>query len=140
LSGKKRTLAEEEMDQFFAFEVAGGLDDLERFLELLEQYLQENRRVTLILKGYASPLNNPVYNENLTRRRISSLENYLYSCRNGIFRKFMVSGQLQIERRAFGEATAPDYISDDLRDQRNSVYSPVAARERKIQIESILFE
>jgi hypothetical protein len=47
-------------------------------------------------------------------------------------------GKIIFEDVDIGELAA-SRVSDDLKDKRNSVYSPFAARERKIQIIAVGF-
>ena len=50
---------------------------------------------------------------------------------------YLRTGQLKITETSFGETTARRDISDDLQDERNSVYHPAAARERRVEIVEI---
>ena len=79
---------------------------------------------------------------NLTKRRISSLINYLYEYDNGVFAPYLDhnaenGGDLTFVQIPFGEYTANKLVSDNLNDKRNSVYSRAAALERKIEIQSV---
>ena len=95
--------------------------------------------VEITIKGFASPLNDSFYNDNLSKRRIMSLDNYLKQYDNGNLNKYIKNGQLIIKHEAYGESEASTNISDNLNDLRNSVYSPAAALERKIKIIAVKF-
>lgn len=137
LSGKKLKKADDELNEFFIENIEAGKDDLLRFASLLELALQNGDQILITVQAYTSPLNSQKYNEQLAKRRISSLMNFMHAYEDGKYRSYFSSGQLIIEQKAYGESKAPDTISDDIKDLRNSVYSPAAAHERRIQIEAI---
>jgi hypothetical protein len=95
------------------------------------------------MKGYCSPLASTNYNVNLAKRRISSLRNYFMQVNNGIFQQYVNNdtpgkGKIIFEDVDIGELPV-SRASDNFKDKRNSVYSPFAASERKIQIIAISF-
>jgi hypothetical protein len=99
--------------------------------------------VKITFKGYCSPLASSDYNINLAKRRISSLKNYFTEYKNGWFLKYINNsnengGKIIFEEVDIGELEVSK-ASDDFKDKRNSVYSPRAACERKIQILAIQF-
>ncbi|MCB0768883.1 MAG: DUF1573 domain-containing protein [Flavobacteriales bacterium] len=129
---------------FFEREVAKGLEDLQRLEKALLPLLQQGEHVTLEVRGHASPLAKNVYNKNLSMRRIGSLRSDLRTAMNGAFVPFMDStaaegGVLRLKELPFGEDESASGVSDDLNDLKNSVYSASAARERRIEVERILF-
>jgi len=139
LSGKDYDRAVNEIDALFEDSVDAGMEDLEKFAKLLVKVLDNNERVTITMKGYCSPLASTDYNVNLAKRRISSLKNYFLSYNNGYIAKFLdnadtTKGSVTFLEVEIGELKARPYVSDNFYDQRNSVYSPLAAFERKIQI------
>ncbi|MFN0015338.1 MAG: hypothetical protein ACKVU2_12395, partial [Saprospiraceae bacterium] len=77
------------------------------------------------------------YNLALGKRRISSVRNYFDAYSDGVFAQYLQSGLLRVSETSFGETTARRGISDNLRDERNSVYHPDAARERRVEIVEI---
>jgi hypothetical protein len=136
--------AKEDIESFFIEYVDQGVKDLELFRNLLLEELQNGARINLTVKGFASPLAKTDYNVNLTKRRISSLVNYLREYENGIFVPFIDGtakngGMVQFTEVPFGEYTANKLTSDNFHDQKNSVYSRAAAIERKIEIQSVDF-
>lgn len=144
LNGDKILEAEEDIESFFMQYVEQGVKDLELFQSLLLEELQKGYRIRLNVKGFASPLAKTDYNVNLTKRRIMSLENYLRFYNNGVFAPFLDGtalngGKLEVVGIPFGEYTANQITSDNPNDTKNSVFSRAAARERKIEIQSVSY-
>jgi hypothetical protein len=104
--------------------------------------LKKGAKINITVKGFASPLAKTDYNVNLTKRRISSLVNYLMHYDNGVFKPYLTNtapngGKVIFTQVPFGEYTANKLTSDNFHDQKNSVYSRSAAIERKIEIQSV---
>ncbi|MEY4604259.1 MAG: hypothetical protein RIT43_1551 [Bacteroidota bacterium] len=136
--------AKEDIESFFIEYVDQGVKDLQLFRDLLLEELHNGSRINLTVKGFASPLAKTDYNVNLTKRRISSLVNYLREYENGVFVPYIDGtakngGMVQFTEVPFGEYTANKLTSDNFHDQKNSVYSRAAAIERKIEIQSVDF-
>ena len=129
-----------DIDDFFKDYVEKGVNDLDLFTKLLFLELEKGIEIELTVKGFASPLAKTDYNVKLTGRRISSLKNYLNEFENGKFRKYINSDKLSFKEVPFGEYTASNLVSDNVNDQRNSVYSRAAALERKIEIMSVSYK
>jgi len=141
--GDQKEIATNKVENFFADSVDAGMDDLKRFADLLEKVLKKGETVKITMKGYCSPLASTDYNINLAKRRISSLRNYFNETKNGWFVKYINNqapgeGKIIYEDVDIGELPMSK-VSDDLKDKRNSVYSPFAAQERKIQIIAVSF-
>ena len=144
LTGAEKDKAANAIHSFFADSVDQGLENLHRFAEMLKKILEKGETVTITFKGYCSPLASTDYNINLAKRRIVSLRNYFMEAYNGFFVKYLNNtvageGKLVFEDVDIGEL-AVSKTSDNLKDKRNSVYSPNAASERKIQILAISFK
>jgi hypothetical protein len=144
LEGDQAEEAKEDIDDFFLQYVEQGLVDLNEFIRLLKIELDKGYAIEITVKGFASPLAQTDYNVNLTKRRISSLINYLRVAENGEFVKYLDhtatnGGALTFVQIPFGEYTASGLVSDNFNDQKNSVYSRKAALERKIEIQSVSF-
>ena len=92
----------------------------------------------VMIKGYTSPLAATDYNLNLSKRRISSLVNHLMSYKDGVFKNYLDNDQLILEEEPAGERFVLPGVSDELEDKTNSVYSPDAARERRIEITRLI--
>ncbi len=134
--------ATDDIDIFFDDSVDAGMHDLERFASLLLKVLKDGEKVTITMKGYCSPLASTDYNINLAKRRISSLRNYFTDYQNSVFVPYVNNtkeneGSIAFINEEIGELKARSNVSDDYYDTKNSVYSPAAAMERKIQIIAI---
>jgi hypothetical protein len=142
LIGDRAEGAKEDISDFFIEFVEQGIADLDEFTRLLIIELNKGYKIQVTVKGFASPLAKTDYNVNLTKRRISSLINYLYLYGTGEFKPYLDNnaengGQLTFVQIPFGEYTANRLISDNVNDTKNSVYSRKAALERKIEIQSV---
>jgi hypothetical protein len=131
-----------DIDLFFEDSVNTGMLDLDKFAMLLLKVLKDSEKVTITMKGYCSPLASTDYNINLAKRRISSLRNYFMEYDNGVFVKYVNNpnpqeGSITFAEEDIGELKAKPNVSDDYFDTKNSIYSPAAALERKIQIIAI---
>ena len=138
LKDDEKIQAEDRLTNFFEDSVDAGMKDLEKFAGLLEEVLLRGEKVKITMKGYCSPLASTDYNVNLAKRRISSLRNYFAEYKEGIFTKYInlekpEEGSLMLTDVEIGELPLSK-VSDDVKDVKNSVYSPYAASERKIQI------
>jgi len=134
LSGDEERRAAAELSRFFETEVKKGFEDLDKFMELLLVHLEAGDNVNIDLKGYTSPRARPEYNLILGMRRVNSVKNDLLRYENGVFRKYLDNGQLRVELESFGETTAPSEVIADLDDERNSIYSLGASKERRVEI------
>ena len=143
LEGEQKELAVNRVENFFEDSVDAGMQDLDKFALLLDQVLQRGEKVKITMKGYCSPLASTDYNVNLAKRRISSLRNYFMEYGGGKFVKYVdnpneAEGKIEFFNEDIGELPVST-VSDDVKDVRNSVYSPYAASERKIQIIAISY-
>ncbi len=143
LKGMDKENSLDDVEDFFRDSVETGFYELERFADLLEKVLRNGEVVKITMQGYCSPLASSDYNIRLAKRRISSLRNYFLSTRNGYFAAYLGppspgKGQILFENVDVGELPASK-VSDDVRDVKNSVFSPFAASERKIQIIAVSF-
>ena len=139
LKGEEKQKAILDIESFFKDNAVKGFNQLETFAALLLRDLQKGNEIRITVKGYASPLNTEEYNVNLTKRRISSLVNYLKEYKDGIFVPYMNNNdsskvKLYVYEEPLGKSMAAKTVSDNPNDLRNSVYSKAAALERKIQI------
>ena len=132
-------------ETFFETEVQHGHAQLQNLAEALIPVLKGGERITLEVRGHASPLARNDYNKNLSLRRIESLRNQLQRANSNALAAFMDStatngGILRIRELPFGEDRSANNVSDDLNDLKKSVYSVAAARERRIEVERILID
>ena len=139
LRAEEKAKAIGDIENFFKQDVASGFTQLQSFAALLLRDLQKGNEIRITVKGYASPLNSEEYNVNLTKRRISSLVNYLKEYNNGVFIPYInppdtSAAKLIIYEEPLGKSMAAKDVSDNPNDKRNSIYSKAAAMERRIQI------
>ncbi|MCX8080692.1 MAG: hypothetical protein N3F09_05585 [Bacteroidia bacterium] len=144
LDKNEREIAEGRIEDFFADSVKAGYDDLMKFSSMMEKILSRGRdTVYVTIKGYCSPLASTDYNINLAKRRISSLKNFFAKYKDGLFKPYLDGTAPNGSRIIYEDVDIGELpfskVSDDLRDKKNSVYSPYAARERKIQILAVKF-
>lgn len=137
LSGAAADAAEALVDDFFENEVRRGYDRLGQLCELLLGRLQNGERVEILIKGFTSPRAQSDYNLNLGKRRINSVRNQFGAFSDGALQPYLATGQLKITETSFGETTVRSGVSDNLADERNSIYHPDAARERRVEIVEI---
>ncbi|MDG1436141.1 MAG: hypothetical protein P8M17_10840 [Saprospiraceae bacterium] len=137
LAEENKFQAENDLMNFFDNKVQKGYDHLFLFSNILLKRLNDGDQVEIFLKGYTSPRAKTDYNLFLSKRRISCVRNHFKTHADGIFKQFLKSGQLIISEKPFGETTASQKISDDLNDQRNSIYSVEASIERRVEIVEI---
>lgn len=133
------------IDAFIQDEAERGRRKLDELVHALIPALEQGERITLDVRGHASPLALNDYNQQLSRRRIESLRNHLYDVENGVLKTYLDStatngGLLRLRVLPFGEERAVAGVSDDINDLKRSVYSPEAARERRIEVERIHVE
>ncbi len=128
--------AETDIDRFFEQEVRVGYERLIGLTEVLVKRLKEGGRIEIAIQGYTSPRARTEYNDLLGKRRISSVRNYFAHYADGLLLPYLESGKLSVVEQNFGELTA-QHVADNLQDLRNSVYSPIAARERRVEIVEI---
>lgn len=145
LKGNSRVEALNSIDAFFEDSVEFGFEQLEKFSTYLVETLELGDTVIVTMKGFCSPLASSDYNIKLAKRRVNSLVNYFKTYNSGVLMQYINQTSankaiLILEEESIGELKAPQHVSDNLKDKRNSVYSPDAALERKIQIIAVGFK
>jgi tetratricopeptide (TPR) repeat protein len=135
LTGEEKARSEAEVRNFFDKEVKQGNEFLGVFVALLEKaIIEENQKVEIVLQGFASPRASAAYNDALSKRRISSVMNQITRYSDGKLVPYMQNKRLVISERAYGSRRAPKYVSGSIKDERNSIYSIPASRERRVEI------
>ena len=134
LAGEQKMQAEYDIENFFSTKVSPAASTLVRFTDHLLRYLEQGNVAEIIIKGYASPLAKDAYNLNLTKRRISSIENHFSSYNGGVFKKFIDQGFLKVTEAPYGEQLSSNGVSDNPKDDKNSIYSIPASLERRVEI------
>ena len=127
----------DEIDAFFYDYLEKGYTDLKAFENLLTK-LTPNNIIKLEVKGYCSPLAENDYNINLSKRRISSLENELNA--NNNLKAAFENNRLSIVESPNGEEQANKSVSDDYYNVKQSIFNPAACKERRVSIVGIFVE
>ncbi len=136
---EERKIAAEQINYFFDEYLTNGLNKLKKFTSQLISLLKEHDVIEITIKGFASPLAKNDYNTNLSKRRISCLINYFNSTLNGELIPYIKSEKLIIKSAPFGEKKSSNNTSDDINNKKQSIYSPKAAIERRIEIQEVIF-
>lgn len=118
--------------------VREGYNRLQLFLNTVLNELSAGKTYKMSIRGFASPRAATKYNAALSQRRVESIKNEINAYAGGALLRYMENGQLEIEELAYGETTSAANISDRLYDLRNSVFSPEASQERRVEIERII--
>lgn len=127
--------SDEEVDAFFENQVQQGMSDLTIFEDLLKKELLAGNTVKVTVRGFASPRAASDYNRRLSLRRIASLNNKWI--KEEVFRSAFESKSLEIIPLPFGEIQSKSGVSDDINNEKKSIYSKGARLERRIEIESV---
>ena len=128
------------LNNFFEEVLQKNFNTLNRVLDILLFDLLKGNTMELQIRGYASPLYNAQYNQNLSQRRISSIINYLKQFQNGVLKEYISSSKLIINELSFGESNSSKKISDDANNKKKSIYSIEAMLERKIEIVDVILK
>ena len=137
MSETNQGLGESRLEDFFENDVKNGFDNYQQFLQAMLKQLDKGRTFELSIRGFASPRADTRYNLALSQRRVISVENDIRAFAGGALTTFIDNGQLKITQLSYGENLSPEGISDVFRDRRNSIYSPEASKERRVEIVEI---
>lgn len=125
-----------EMNNFFDNDVIGGYEKLERFAEDLYDYFKSlndyNASATISIQGHASLRSNPKYNLALTKRRVSSLENYLNNWSKGTKSLKAYSIKMEFVGAAYGDTEACIGCYD-----KPAIKDVKASRDRRVDIKRV---
>lgn len=128
------------LSSFFEEELKKNFNNLNELLEILLDNLSKGKKIELKIRGYSSPLHDLKYNKNLSKRRISSVINYLRQFKNNEFKRYFSSKKLIITELSLGESSSPKNVSDNPKNTKASIYSVEAMLERKIEIVDIILK
>lgn len=135
LTGFDSLTSTRRMGAFFEREVKNGFLSLEVFTENILEIMDDGGfKVELVIQGFTSPRASADYNFNLSQRRSDCLKNHFERWRGGILKPYVDEGRISLEVVGYGEELAPQFISDRLDDERESIYSVQASFERKVAI------
>lgn len=127
----------ERMEEFFEGDVRGGFDQFKIFMDGLINELKSGKRMDMTIRGFASPRFDVKYNLVLAQRRITSVRNEMMRYKGGVIKPYIDNKQLIMTEISFGEELSPPEVSDNLYDERESIYSWLAAKQRRVEIFSI---
>jgi len=122
---------------FFNNEVKKGYDDLIVLSDTIAKKLAEGYKAMITVKGFASPLAQNEYNINLTKRRISSIRNFLANYDGGKLKGLM--DNVSISEQANGEDSAASGLNDDEKNTKLSIYDLAPSKERRVEIVDVRF-
>ena len=135
LAGFDSITAARRMESFFDREVFNQFQALEVFSESVLDVMEDGGfKVELVIQGFTSPRASEDYNSALSQRRSDCLKNHFETWRGGILKPYIDQGLIKMEVVGYGEKLSPQFISDRLDDERESIYSVVASFERKVAI------
>ena len=139
LVGAQKEKAIQALEVFFEDSLKGEWNRLRFFTEVLFDKLKRGEHVEISIKGFASPRAPSGYNKNLTSRRIASIMNHFSSFDGALLKKYIETNQLVVTEVPNGEAQSRPGVADNYFDPRNSVFSPEASKERRVEIVGIEF-
>jgi uncharacterized protein YegP (UPF0339 family)/outer membrane protein OmpA-like peptidoglycan-associated protein len=122
---------------FFDNDVKKGMDDLNNLAAMIVKNLDAGEKVNITVKGFASPLAKDDYNVNLTKRRISSIRNFLSKYDGGKLSKMM--DKISVTEQANGEGSSASGLSDDEKNTKLSIYDLGPSKERRVEIMDVRF-
>jgi tetratricopeptide (TPR) repeat protein len=131
-AAERKPYYEAIVNEFFDKSLEAGWLKLFLFAELMEVILEDGYDIIITFKGYSSPLGNPFYNEVLSKRRISCVQNFFDNFQGGVFNQYVGNepntgmGSLKYFQVPIGE-TVPDNVFvkdgqmelDDFKNRRN---------------------
>ncbi len=134
-TGQDSSVAAKRIEAFFEREVNNGYLSLEVFSENIWQIMDDGGfKVELVIQGFTSPRADADYNFDLSERRSDCLKNHFETWNGGVLKPFIDQGMIVLQKVAYGEKVAPQYISDRLDDEKESIYGVGASFERKVAI------
>lgn len=122
---------------FFDKDIKKGNDDLNALAAKIAKNLDTGEKVNITVKGFASPLAKDDYNINLTKRRISSIMNFLSRYSGGKLSKMM--DRISVTEQANGEDASATGLSDDEKNTKLSIYDLAPSKERRVEIVDVRF-
>jgi outer membrane protein OmpA-like peptidoglycan-associated protein len=125
------------MEEFFEKDVRTGANTFKTFMNELINSLREGQKIEMTIRGYASPRFDERYNLILGQRRINSVRNEMMEYEAGVLAPYLLNKQLIMTEISYGEELSPLDIDDNIHDDKGSIYSLRASKERRVEIISV---
>lgn len=132
--GEEKQSSQARMETFFEGDIRGGYDRFSIFMDELIKVLNAGQKVEITIRGYASPRFSIKYNLVLGQRRIQTVMNDMKRYKNGALAGYLKNKSLIMTEISYGEELAPIDIIDNLNDERGSIYSLRASKERRVEV------
>ena len=129
----------DSITEFFQKDLFEGMSRLQYIAPAILKYLREGYTITLFIRGTASKLSNPTYNEKLSQRRINSMLKYLAGYDDGQTGEnqlayYIDNGFVNVERDPRGDKLGKAPQTGPF---CATWYSHIAAKDRSVSIVNI---
>ena len=124
-------------NQIISFFEDSLIKNFNKFNNLIDQIIilvKQGKSISITIEGYASPLFESLYNQALSKRRISSVKNYIKSYDSYILQQFFENDQIDIKLMPFGEYNSTLEIP---KNKDEAIYNIEYVLERKVRIRSV---
>ena len=124
-------------NQIISFFEDSLIKNFNKFNNLIDQIIilvKQGKSISITIEGYASPLFESLYNQALSKRRISSVKNYIKSYDSYVLQQFFENDQIDIKLMPFGEYNSTLEIP---KNKDEAIYNIEYVLERKVRIRSV---
>ena len=124
-------------NQIISFFEDSLIKNFNKFNNLIDQIIilvRQGKSISITIEGYSSPLFESLYNQALSKRRISSVKNYIESYDSYILQQFLENDQIDIKLISFGENNSTLEIP---KNKDEAIYNIEYILERKVRIRSV---
>ena len=124
-------------NQIISFFEDSLIKNFNKFNNLIDQIItlvRQGKGISITIEGYASPLFESLYNQSLSKRRISSVKNYIESYDSYVLQQFFENDQIDIKLMSFGEYNSTLEIP---KNKDEAIYNIEYILERKVRIRSV---
>ena len=113
------------------------IKNFNKFNNLIDQIVilvKQGKSISITIEGYSSPLFESLYNQALSKRRISSVKNYIESYNSYVLQQFFENDQIDIKLMPFGEYNS---VLEIPKNKDEAIYNIEYVLERKVRIRSV---
>ena len=124
-------------NQIISFFEDSLIKNFNKFNNLIDQIItlvRQGKGISITIEGYASPLFESLYNQSLSKRRISSVKNYIESYDSYVLQQFFENDQIDIKLMPFGEYNSTLELP---KNKDEAIYNIEYILERKVRIRSV---